>query len=152
MLNVQDKLLSLDFDLSSHGHQHHNLHHYITTIITINPSMSPTITITAIPHHDFLYTAIKETSSRLFSFIFMHSSFFTRHLVPVTLGREAGECYHLPKANSQTSGGKEASYVSILDQVQAQSNRFPIDRKTQLLRSYIVYMLQSSTSNHIRIF
>ena len=77
MLNVQDKLLSLDFDLGSHGHQHHNHHHYITTIITITPSTSPTITITAIPHHDFLYTAIKETSSRLFSFIFMHSSFFT---------------------------------------------------------------------------
>ena len=63
--------------------------------------------------------------------------------MPVTLGREAGECYHLPKVNSQTSGGKEASYFSILDQLQAKSNRFPIDRKIQLLRSYIVYMLQS---------
>ena len=47
------------------------------------------------------------------------------HREPLTLVRGARECYHLPKVNSQTSGGKEASYFSILDWLQAESNRFP---------------------------
>jgi hypothetical protein len=47
----------------------------------------------------------------------------TLWLETVTLGREAREYYHLPKVNSQTSGGKEVSYFSNLDWLQAKSNR-----------------------------
>jgi hypothetical protein len=50
---------------------------------------------------------------------------FDPRLEPVTLGREAREYYHLPKVNSQTSGGKEVSYFSILDWLQAKSSRCP---------------------------
>ncbi len=46
--------------------------------------------------------------------------------IPVTLGREVRGYYHLPKVNPQTSGGKELSYLSILDQLQAKSNHCPL--------------------------
>ena len=113
----------------------------ITTIITITPSTSPTITITAI-HITIFFTLPSRRLNRGYSRVFLcivpPSQTFSQHLVPVTLGREAEECYHLPKVNSQTSGGKEASYFSILDLLQAKSNRFPIDQNLPLLLIHII--------------
>jgi hypothetical protein len=56
---------------------------------------------------------------------FVLRDFFKTHQSTVTLIRGARECYHVPNVNSQTSGGKETSYFSILDWLQAKSNRFP---------------------------
>ena len=68
--------------------------------------------------------------------------FLQAHKEPLTLVRGARECYHLPKVNSQTSGGKEASYFSILDWLQAKSNRFP---KENIPTLYILKCLWSNT-------
>ena len=67
---------------------------------------------------------------------FVLRDFFKIHQSTVTLVRGARECYHLPDVNSQTSGGKETSYFSILDWLQAKPNRFPIQIPTSIVTSF----------------
>jgi hypothetical protein len=70
----------------------------------------------------FHYLFKVKTSNKVASYLIFD---FDPCQEPVTLGREAREYYHLPKVNSQTSGGKEVSYFSILDWLQAKSSHCP---------------------------
>jgi hypothetical protein len=66
---------------------------------------------------------ISVTFSLTIVFTLMHDSFI---VVRTCNPRwEAREYFHLPKVTSQTSGGKEVSYISILDWLQAESSRCP---------------------------
>jgi hypothetical protein len=50
---------------------------------------------------------------------------YCRRQLPVPRHGRLRGYYHLPKVNPQVSGGKEAPYVSISDQLQAQSDHCP---------------------------
>ena len=58
---------------------------------------------------------------------------------------------HLPKVSTQTSGGKEASYFSILDRLQAGSSHCPTKIQNLQFRILASQNLQVSQNVELRI-